>query len=215
MKKVKFNKIIDHFLLILAIFAFTLCFLLILYNMFTNKTCDAYTIFELALIGILDALFIILPFTIRNYVDELYIDEKNIKINYFDKGKNYTKIFNLDDIDSFHTDIDIRQNLKFRVFSIDFYIKIKDSSEEQKFCNCTSWPIVLRSLFDIQEMIPNFTYTINSEILYLKNKWLYYAENKKFKDSDIKSDKIRNLSVLIFIIGFIVFFALIFKFCCS
>ena len=201
MKKIKFNTTTSNFTLILMVLLFILAFVFMLYYMITNSIYNSSTIFPLVLFGIFAAIFIFSIFESGDFVQELSIDENNIIFNYINCGKNIVKTIKLEDIEKFNVVIDIKHYFKSTKYYINFSIKAKNSDEIQKFCtndNCS--PKGICSLFDIQEMIPNFTYNITSNDESFKNSLLYYAKNKKFSDSDIKIKNNLQKVVIIFVI---------------
>lgn len=198
------------------ILLFTTAFFIMLYCMISSGTYDSSTIFPLILFGFLDVLFILSFFKSGNFVQELSVGEEYIMFNYFNCGKNYTKVIKLDDIENFHTDIDIQWHGKFLTFYIDFSIKLKNSEEIQKFSSIeNSYPKGMQILFDIQDKIPNFTYTIESNVLHYKNCWLYYAKNQKFNDADVKyeSDRKKTIIILFILIAILIIIPIVFIYC--
>ena len=201
MEKIKFNTTTSNFTLILMVLLFTSAFIFMLYYMITNSIYDSSTIFPLVLFGIFATIFIFAIFESGDFVQELSINESYAIFSYINSGKNKVKAIKLEDIENFNVDIDIKHYLRSTKYYINFSIKTKNSDEIQSFCtndNCS--PKGICSLFDIQEMIPNFTYNITSNNDSLKNSLLHYAENKKFSDSDIKNQNNLKKIVIIFII---------------
>ena len=152
MKQIKFNTRPSNFLSILV---FLLCIGLLYLSIITH---NYFNIFILISFGILSIFCI---FSSGNFVKDLSIDEGYINFRFINSLKNPTKTIQIEDIENFYIDINIKHSLKSVTFDINFVIKIKNSNEEFKFSSFENGtPNGLRSLFDIQEMIPNFTYNI-------------------------------------------------------
>ena len=190
MIKIKFNTTTSNFILILMITLFTIAFAFMFYHMIANNIYNSSTIFPLILLGYFDAIFILSIFESDNFVQELQINENYAIFNYRTKRKNQVKSIKLKDIENFHVDIDIKRYRRSSIYYANFSIKIKNSDDIQTFWTYDNYcPKGICSLFDIQEMIPNFTYNITSNDEKFKNSLSYYAENKKISDDDIKIQK--------------------------
>lgn len=192
---------------------FTIAFCSMLYCILANSIYNSSTIFPLILFGFFDVILIISLLECNNFIQELSIDKNYATFYCINKGKKLEKTINLEDIETFHADIDIKHYLKSKTYYVNFSIKTKNSDEIQKFCtNDNQYPKGICSLFDIQDIIPNFTYNIISNDECLKNSLLYYAENKRWSDTDIAQAK--DLKKVV-IIGIVIYFILLFSVFCT
>jgi hypothetical protein len=161
-----------------------------LYLIIVNNFYSSPAIFPLVLFGIIDAIFIYLLCKTDSFVQELSINENDVIFNCINGGKKQVKSIKLDDIESFYLDMDIKWFTP--VYYYTFSVKLKNSDEVQTYHGKhQESQLGICSLFDIQEMLPNFTYNImsnNKEHNELVDNWVYYAQNKRF-NYDNKNSK--------------------------
>ena len=190
MIKIKFNMNMAYFVLVLMISLCSIAFCFMLYLMIVSNIYNSSTIFPVVLFGIIDAILIYLLSKTDSFVQELSINENNVIFNCINGGKKQVKYIKLGDIESFHLDMNIAYF--FPVYYYTFSVKLKNSDEVQTYYGRHEHSqLGICSLFDIQEMLPNFTYNIrsnNKEHNELVNNWVYYAQNKRF-NYDNKNSK--------------------------
>jgi len=217
MIKIKFNMNMAYFVLVLMISLCSIALCFMLYLIIANRFFGSSIIFPLVLFGIIDAISIYLLSKIDSFVQELSINENDVIFNCVNGGKKQVKSIKLEDIESFHLDMCMEYVYRMKsvlpIYYYTFLIKLKNSNEVQTYHGKhEESQLGICSLFDIQEIIPNFTYNIMSknkeqDELALVDSWVYYAQNKRFKYDDKKT---KNNIKKVVIIGIIIYFILLF-----